>query len=97
MIEIPGDGFWNKMRMLPLLLLVSIQAHAGEEPGGEVKIVDCDGRQIVVVVPQGSKFDLPQDPCMLTGKKEERPSSFICVGGTCFPRSFIVTHPPAKP
>lgn len=69
---------------------------ADETPKGVVQVIDCGGRQILLVVPAGSEAAIPEDPCALTQEREEsRRSSFICVGGTCFPRSFVVT--PAVP
>lgn len=71
---------------------------ADEAPQGVVQLIDCGGRQILLVVPAGSEAAIPVDPCALTQEREEsRLSPFICVGGTCFPRSFVVTPAPRKP
>lgn len=71
---------------------------ADEAPRGVVQLIDCGERQILLVVPAGSESAIPVDPCALAQEREEnRLSPFICVGGTCFPRSFVVTPTPRKP
>ncbi|MGE5027580.1 MAG: hypothetical protein ACM3JK_03825 [Betaproteobacteria bacterium] len=88
----------RKPYALTLLAGLALPGLADEAPQGVVQLFDCGGRQILLVVPAGSEAAIPADPCALTQQREEnRPSSFICVGGTCFPRSFIVTPAPAKP
>lgn len=86
--------------MLALLLWagLALPVLADEAPKGVVQLIDCGGRQILLVVPAGSEAAIPIDPCALTQEREEnRRSPFICVGGTCFPRSFVVTPVPRKP
>jgi hypothetical protein len=107
----------NKWLAALLLVSVALPGRAQEAPRGKVQVIDCDGRQVLLVVPEGSEDAVPPDPCALTaqqapgygdqegyqgqggyyqGQPEAMPSSsWICAGGTCFPRSFILT--PATP
>lgn len=81
-----------------LLASLALPSLADEAPKGVVQLIDCGGRQILLIVPAGSEAAIPIDPCALTQEREEnRRSSFICVGGTCFPRSFVITPVPRKP
>ena len=110
----------NKWLLGLLLACMAPPNLAQGTPEGTVQIINCDGRQIlVVVVPLGREDAVPPNLCALTEQKpvyqnqegyprereyyqeqpETRPlSSWICAGGTCFPRRFILTpaHPPAK-
>ncbi len=81
-------------RILTALFLMNLASSclAADKPQGVVQVFDCDGRQVILIVPQGSKFDLSEDPCTLT-ERRERPSDFICVEGTCFPGSYVVMPP----
>jgi hypothetical protein len=86
--------------MLALLLWagLALPVLAEETSKWVVQLIDCGGRQILLVVPAGSEAAIPIDPCALTQEREEnRLSPFICVGGTCFPRSFVVIPIPRKP
>jgi hypothetical protein len=108
----------NKWSAALLLVSAALPGWAQEAPRGKVQVFDCDGRQVLLVVPEGSEDAVPPDPCALTaqqqapgygdqegyqgqegyyqGQPEARPSAtWICAGGTCFPRSFILT--PATP
>ena len=82
-------------RIIAALISLNLAAPclAGEEPKGVVQIFQCDGRQVIVIVPKGSESDVPGDPCRFA-EKNEQPAPFICVEGTCFPRSFVVVPSP---
>ncbi len=82
-----------------LLATLASPGMAGEEATGTVQLFDCGaGRQVIVIAPKGSEGSIPDDPCALPQYQErERPSPFICVGGTCFPRTFVVSPAPRKP
>lgn len=79
------------MRILFFLALLNFATacFADEAPRSVVNIVDCDGRETIVVVPEGGAFQMPKNPCTLMEEKAP-PSSFICADGTCFPRSFVL-------
>lgn len=82
-----------------LLLSLSLPVLGDEAPKTFVRVIECDGEQYVqIITDPGEAFPL-EDPCSLIGRAPPPPPAWICVGGRCFPRTFILAPPftPARP
>lgn len=79
-----------------LMLMLPLPTLGNEGQQIYVRVIECDGEQYVQIITDASQEFVLQDPCALV-EKTPRPNSsdWICVGGRCFPRTFIVA-PRAK-